>query len=445
VLIETPAASQERASNMKIKTVESQHHRDFYAIYQCEHCGHEQRGPACATHFLAAVVVPTMACAECSKKDDDTSRVLAPKYPVTLTSEETPMKKATLICDMQFGSTGKGLIAGYLAERDQPDVVITAWSMNAGHTYINAEGREFIHCMLANGIVSPKLHTVLIGPGSQIGINRLFDEADATRDLLRGVQILIHPNACVISDRHIEQEAGPMTKIGSTKKGCGAALIEKIQRNPDGEAITAGQIASIITEMASETSLNIGVTTHDNYCAVIERATRIQVEGAQGYSLGINSGFYPYTTSRECTPAQIASDCLLPIQMIDKVVGTMRTYPIRVANRYDEQGEMIGWSGPCYPDQEETTFDAIGRPTEMTTVTKLPRRLFTFSEQQSLEALRTVRPDEVVMGFANYAEESEYRRICSLVNKQAAALGLSPNVVRYATWGPKSTDIEEIK
>lgn len=355
------------------------------------------------------------------------------------------MKKATLICDMQFGSTGKGLIAGYLAERDQPDVVITAWSMNAGHTYINAEGREFVHCMLANGIVSPKLHTVLIGPGSQMGISRLFEEADAARDLLRGVRILIHPNACVISDRHVEQEAGPMTKIGSTKKGCGAALIEKIQRNPDGEAITAGRFASVIAELALKTNLDISVTTHDNYCAVIELATRIQVEGAQGYSLGMNSGFYPYTTSRECTPAQIASDCLLPIQMIDKVVGTMRTYPIRVANRYDEQGAMVGWSGPCYPDQEETTFDAIGRPTEMTTVTKLPRRLFTFSEQQSLEALRTVRPDEVVIGFANYAEESEYRRICSLVNGQAAALGLSPSVVRYATWGPKSTDIEEIK
>lgn len=29
---------------MKIKTIESQHRRDFYAIYECEHCGHEHKG-----------------------------------------------------------------------------------------------------------------------------------------------------------------------------------------------------------------------------------------------------------------------------------------------------------------------------------------------------------------------------------------------------------------
>ena len=29
---------------MKIKKIESQMRRDFYAIYECEHCGHTNRG-----------------------------------------------------------------------------------------------------------------------------------------------------------------------------------------------------------------------------------------------------------------------------------------------------------------------------------------------------------------------------------------------------------------
>ena len=81
------------------------------------------------------------------------------------------MTKAYMILDLQFGSTGKGLLAGYLAKTKQPDVVVTAWGPNAGHTYIDEDGREYIHRMLANGIVSPKLKTVLIGPGSVLVID----------------------------------------------------------------------------------------------------------------------------------------------------------------------------------------------------------------------------------------------------------------------------------
>ena len=69
---------------MKIKTIESQHRRDFYAIYQCEHCGHEHRGPGYDDTHFHTVVVPGMSCTECGKKADDTFRALAPKYPAHL-------------------------------------------------------------------------------------------------------------------------------------------------------------------------------------------------------------------------------------------------------------------------------------------------------------------------------------------------------------------------
>ena len=82
-----------------------------------------------------------------------------------------------MILDLQFGSTGKGLLAGYLAKMRSPDVVVTAWGPNAGHTYIDSDGRHFIHRMLANGIVSPNLKAVLIGPGSVIDLDALEQES----------------------------------------------------------------------------------------------------------------------------------------------------------------------------------------------------------------------------------------------------------------------------
>lgn len=345
-------------------------------------------------------------------------------------------RQVTVVCDLQFGSTGKGLIAGFLAERDKPDTVVTAWSMNAGHTYINAEGRKFVHCMLGNGVVSPNLQRVLIGPGSQIGLNKLFQEVLECRDLLGGVQILIHEHACVIQERHILEEGGSMTAIGSTKKGCGAAMIEKIRRNPE-DRIIAKDFRLAVARFAEDQNIDIKVASGNAYAAEMDKANEILVEGAQGFSLGINSGFYPYTTSRECTPAQILTDCAVPVRWLTKVVGTMRTYPIRVANRFDEGGNMIGWSGPHFSDQKEITFDELGQEVELTTVTQLPRRIFTFSARQTQEAVRAVQPDEIFLNFVNYCGGDTFAKVVKTINDAGG-------VIRYLGRGPTVKDVEVV-
>jgi len=340
------------------------------------------------------------------------------------------MEKATLICDLQFGSTGKGLIAGYLAKRDKPDTLVTAWSANAGHTYIDETGRKFIHTMLANGIVSPNFEVALIGPGSQLNVDNLMREIDQNRDILGKVPpVFVHENACVIQQEHIDIEAGPMTKIGSTKKGCGAALIDKIRRNPDKKTIIRDWLPK------GGASGYFSVVTHAQYMDMLNQAEKIQIEGAQGYSLGINSGLYPYVTSRECTTAQILSDTVVPIKMLAKVVGSARTFPIRVANRHDENGTQIGYSGPCYEDQHEIEWAQIGIKPELTTVTKLPRRIFTFSEQQITEAIQMSGVDEVFLNFVNYLPNINERtamietvsRIADEQGGKLAFLGLGPN------------------
>ncbi|HLV84209.1 MAG TPA: hypothetical protein VKY62_10575 [Devosia sp.] len=70
---------------MKIKRIESQHRRDFTAIYQCEHCGWEKRGGGYDDANFHENVIPNMSCQECGKKAGADYRPLGTKYPEGMT------------------------------------------------------------------------------------------------------------------------------------------------------------------------------------------------------------------------------------------------------------------------------------------------------------------------------------------------------------------------
>lgn len=67
---------------MKIKRITDQHRRDFSAIMECEHCGHEVENPyGYDDANYHNNVIPAMKCAECGKSAADDYRPLATKYP----------------------------------------------------------------------------------------------------------------------------------------------------------------------------------------------------------------------------------------------------------------------------------------------------------------------------------------------------------------------------
>ncbi|HNG13998.1 MAG TPA: hypothetical protein PL173_13010 [Saprospiraceae bacterium] len=66
---------------MKIKTILSQHRRDFTAIYECEHCGNTNQGSGYDDSYFHKKVIPEMTCDKCGKKADANYRPLATKYP----------------------------------------------------------------------------------------------------------------------------------------------------------------------------------------------------------------------------------------------------------------------------------------------------------------------------------------------------------------------------
>lgn len=347
--------------------------------------------------------------------------------------------KVDMVMDFQYGSTGKGAIAGYLAKRGDYDTVVCSFATNAGHTYID-KSRE-IHAMTqqlpTGAISSPTVKNILIGPGALIHAETLLNEISRYNKHLVGKAILIHPQAAVVEDYHARQEldAG-MTRIGSTAKGCGAAAIERIERNP-----TNPNVAKVRFSTAREHPLARYMATEDEYRAVLEQSESVLVEGAQGFSLSIYHGQYPYTTSRDVTPWQIAADCGLPYKWASyiKVIGACRTFPIRVNNR-------DGSSGPCYPDQLELSWDSFnGIAPELTTVTKLPRRIFTFSRKQMEEAVFHCGgywDTRVFLNFANYcAYEDQLKDIISRIETPGPGY-LNPPKVHWIGYGPDDSEIE---
>lgn len=334
-------------------------------------------------------------------------------------------KKVDLIVDMQYGSTGKGAIAGFLAVRNGYDVVVNANMPNAGHTFIDAKNQVMIHKVLPNGIVSPLCEYAMLGAGSVFDVDVLMKEIKRAEEFgYKDFLVAIHCNAVVLKDEHRTAEAG-MDSIGSTKQGSGAALIEKIKRDPKAQ-VTAGQGGADIGRLLRAFPARVAVVKPNVWHAILSEANFVLAEGAQGFSLGISEQFYPYCTSRDCTPARFLADMGIPLPMLRKVIGTARTYPIRVG----------GDSGAGYEDQEELTWQSLGLKPELTTVTKKVRRVFSFSETQIQDAINAMCPDEIFLNFCNYGDEAT-KIARDAINKASG----HTNAVKYWGYGATVNDI----
>ena len=66
---------------MKIKKITEQTRRDFWAIYECEHCGHEEEGSGYDDTNFHQNVIPNKKCPKCGKIAPEDHRPLTTKYP----------------------------------------------------------------------------------------------------------------------------------------------------------------------------------------------------------------------------------------------------------------------------------------------------------------------------------------------------------------------------
>jgi adenylosuccinate synthase len=158
-------------------------------------------------------------------------------------------------------------------------------------------------------------------------------------------------------------------------------------------------------------------------------------EVSQGFSLGINSGFYPHVTGRECTVAQALADASVSPAMFQQSILSLRTYPIRVGNTENS-------SGPCYLDQREIGWDELGVTPETTTVTGRIRRIFTWSDTQFRDAVVVNTPSVIFLNFCNYLRTENVDPFVrqNIVQPYFDMLGYAPKAVLLG-FGPRTEDI----
>lgn len=65
---------------MHIKEILHQHRRDFEAIYECEHCGHLEKGWGYDDDNFHVNVIPKQKCDVCGEVAPESYRALRTKY-----------------------------------------------------------------------------------------------------------------------------------------------------------------------------------------------------------------------------------------------------------------------------------------------------------------------------------------------------------------------------
>lgn len=286
----------------------------------------------------------------------------------------------------QFGSEGKGKVAKHFAESQNATVAVRCGGPNSGHTVISNDNAPIIFKHLPTASILPDIISVL-GAGSYIDLEILFAEIQ-----IAGIKdnLLIDPNAVIITDSHYENEKNDslIKDIASTGSGTGAAVVDRIKRK------TSTVFAKDI-DLLKPFVKDVKTFLRER----LKRKERIIIEGTQGYGLSLlHSDFYPYVTSRDTTAAGFISEVGVSPLDVDDVILTIRAFPIRVA----------GTSGPLH---NEICWDTITNESgseqklcEFTSVTKRIRRVARFDADIVKKAIITNAPTKIVLNHLDYID-----------------------------------------
>ncbi len=234
-----------------------------------------------------------------------------------------------VIVGLQFGDEGKGKVIYSLLTDGDGDgndndtnkkythCVRFNGGPNAGHT-IYHNGNKLVTHQIPTGIFYGL--TCIIGSGCVIDIDKLEAEIKMVEEA--GVanvrQLLkIAYNCHVITKEFVEEDAAT-DKIGSTKSGIRPTYREKYNR--------AGTRAETL-----ETYI-CGCQIINPYNELNQDSVCVLFEGAQGFMLDIDYGYYPYVTSSHCHTAMISTTGV-SFRDIDRVYGIAKLYNTYVGTR----------------------------------------------------------------------------------------------------------------
>ncbi|MFC6988275.1 adenylosuccinate synthase [Haloplanus sp. GCM10025708] len=308
------------------------------------------------------------------------------------------------IVGSQLGDEGKGALVDLWG--GEADIVVRyQGGDNAGHTVVEG-GTEYKLSLVPSGAVRGKVG--LLGNGCVVNPRTLFSELDDLRDRGLDPDVRVARRAHVIMPYHrvldgIEEEAKSDSDLeaGTTGRGIGPTYEDKVGRrgvrvgdllDPDVlrerlEYVVPQKRALVEDVFGMEASEEFDVDAlHEEFVDVGQRLERedmtvdagnflgnrldddanVLFEGAQGTSIDIDHGIYPYVTSSNPTAGGACTGSGVGPTVVGRgeVVGIVKAYLSRVG------------TGPLPTELDGPLADEIReRGGEFGTVTGRPRRI----------------------------------------------------------------------
>lgn len=324
------------------------------------------------------------------------------------------------IFDGQFGSTGKGLMAGLMAELAGARIqtVTTNQGPNSGHTAYYKGEKIVTHQLPIASVVLKKMGcgnvVTYLNAGAVIDFGQMNRESEKF-----GIIPRVHPHAAVIYPWHRRKNES----VASLGLGVGPAMEDKLQRREEGQVVKHRRMFPGDRHVIAQLNwLELGCTL---------------MEIPQGWALGINSGIYPYVTSRECSPSQGLSDFCAPPTALCKSIACLRYHPIRTGNLGDNS------SGPGWPGQNELQWGDLGLEPEISTTAGRRRRIFEWSWLMYRDMLKATAPDALFLNFCNYVKsDSELRNhVARMQDEYCSCMNKHPDFILLG-FGEEAEDVE---
>ena len=302
--------------------------------------------------------------------------------------------KITAIVGAQWGDEGKGKITDFFAgESDY--VVRFHGGNNAGHTVI-VEGNTFKLHLIPSGIIYGGPMSI-IGNGVVVDPRVLLDEIEYIEGKGIDPKLMVSDRAHVIMPYHIELDGALSNHqgdlaAGSTRRGIAPVYADKMFRNGIRiidllesdvlmEKLTKGYtFAKGIIEKALSKKIESSIEEiFDSYCSYGERLrpyitdTSVELynayknnksilfEGAQGISLDVDHGIYPYTTSSNTAAGHISTGTGVSFRDIGRIIGVVKAYLSRVGES-PLPSEMHGSEAEALREKGGEYGTTTGRP-----------------------------------------------------------------------------------
>ena len=271
--------------------------------------------------------------------------------------------KITAVVGAQWGDEGKGKITDFFA-CDSHYVVRFHGGNNAGHTVI-VNGNTFKLHLIPSGIIYGEPMSI-IGNGVVVDPKVLLDEIAYVKEKGIDPKLMVSDRAHVIMPYHITLDSalsghqGDLA-AGSTNRGIAPVYADKMFRNGirmidllepqvfQEKLVKGYAFAKGLIEKSLEQSLDITVNEiFDTYVAygkalapyicdtsielysAHKAGKSILFEGAQGISLDVDHGIYPYTTSSNTAAGHISTGTGVSFRDIDRIIGVVKSYLSRV-------------------------------------------------------------------------------------------------------------------